>query len=594
MRVADLLATLDIAAMECLDDDSFRLLGTIPAWLRRLRPGVAAEQEGFQPGKIWPFLEHFLVDAADFWAQHKAGPLLSGPWCETDSAGNTYALEASARRLGRSKLLFLQLLGSAYEEHQAILQKARTTSLDYHRLIRTEEALRHSEAKLAKMLAQIEQSHADVVSILNQLRLGTAMLDEHGCITFVSQACQRLLGKSQEGVVGKPWEQVTPFSSQVKAQLQAMAADPPQHRSKLPAHLETPQGQHYWMEIEVQDDPRDRRRKIIVLYDMTEVHDLRRLLDEKAQFYDLIGKSEPILRVYQQIRELARVDTTVLIEGETGTGKELVARAIHFASHRQDKPFIAVNCAGLTESLLASQLFGHKRGAFTGAIADHQGLFEAAHRGTIFLDEIGDIPLSVQTNLLRVLQEREITRLGESKPRKIDLRILAATHHNLPDEVAKGTFRVDLLYRIRVARVHLPPLRERREDIPLLASAFLAQCRAAIGKPVHEISREAMRLLMTYSWPGNIRELKSAMEFAVIHSTGTVLHAEDLPPECAEFGLPAFPTGGPLRQDQQRLLAALEQAQGNRTAAARRLGISRATLYRRLSNLEILPPPYHA
>ncbi|ETX03321.1 MAG: hypothetical protein ETSY1_00480 [Candidatus Entotheonella factor] len=320
---------------------------------------------------------------------------------------------------------------------------------------------------------------------------------------------------------------------------------------------------------------------------MTEVHDLRRQLSEKAQFHDLVGKSEPMLRIYQQIRDVARVDTTVVIEGETGTGKELVARAIHAASHRASRPFVAVNCAGLTESLLASQLFGHRRGAFTGAIADQQGLFEAADGGTLFLDEIGDIPLNVQTSLLRVLQEREIIRLGEARPRSIDVRILAATHRNLQEEVEKGAFRADLLYRIRVARIHLPALRERRQDIPLLTSTFLAKCRAEIGKAVEEVSHEAMRYLLDYAWPGNVRELRSAIEYAVIRCRSAVIPADDLPPELHESTpLPACPQESPL-DEKQRLLAALEQARGNRTAAARLLGMSRATFYRRLTSFGI-------
>ena len=283
------------------------------------------------------------------------------------------------------------------------------------------------------------------------------------------------------------------------------------------------------MEVDVQDDPRDPPAKIFFLYDVSEIYDLRRLLNEKAQFHDLVGKSEPMQQVYQQIGDLAKVDSTVLIEGETGSGKELVARAIHASSHRSEKPFVAVNCAGLTESLWGSQLFGHKRGAFTGAISDHQGLFEAANGGTLFLDEIGDIPMNVQTSLLRVLQEQEITRLGESKPRKIDVRVIAATQHNLSEEVAKGRFRVDLLYRIRVARIQLPPLRARREDIPLMVAWFLGQCRAAIGKPVQNLSQEAMQLLLEYSWPGNVRELKSAIEFAVIRCKGSVLQPKISP-----------------------------------------------------------------
>jgi DNA-binding NtrC family response regulator len=255
---------------------------------------------------------------------------------------------------------------------------------------------------------------------------------------------------------------------------------------------------------------------------------------------------------------------------------------------RRGQPFIAVNCAGLTESLLASQLFGHKRGAFTGAIADQIGLFEAADGGTLFLDEIGDIPLAVQTNLLRVLQEREITRLGETRPRKIDVRVLVATHRHLSDEVAKGTFRADLLYRIRVARILLPPLHARREDIPVLVGAFLGQARATTGKSIQDVSPETLRLLLAYTWPGNVRELKNAIEYAVIHCQGTVLQPDDLPPEVlasspAPFLLPHRP-----RDKQARLLAALEAAGGKRAVAARLLGISRATLYRQLARL-----PHH-
>jgi PAS domain S-box-containing protein len=449
---------------------------------------------------------------------------------------------------------------------------------------------KQTEAKLAELVAQLQQSRDDLISLLNLLRLGTAMTDEAGGITFLSQTAQHLLSIPQGGVVGRRWDDVCPFDEQDKTRLKAMAQRPPRLRTKVLVRSETPDGRHYWIDIDIQDDPRDPRRKIFFLYDVSEVHDLRRLLDEKAQFYDLVGKSRPMALVYQQIRDVARVDSTVLIEGETGTGKELVARAIHSASHRQDKPFVTVNCAGLTESLLGSQLFGHKRGAFTGAIADHQGLFEAANGGTLFLDEIGDLPLTVQTSLLRVLQEREIVRLGESRARKIDVRILAATHRHLAEEVAKGHFRADLLYRIRVARIHLAPLRERREDIPLLVGTFLRQCRAATGKSVHDVSSEAMGMLLAYPWPGNVRELKNAIEFAVIRARDTVIHVEELPPEILETcGTKAAAGDRASGDEKTRLLSALAEAKGKRTVAARLLGVSRATLYRRLAELAVSP-----
>ena len=311
---------------------------------------------------------------------------------------------------------------------------------------------------------------------------------------------------------------------------------------------------------------------------------------ETGKYQDLIGKSHSMQLIFHQIQEFSRVDSTVLIEGETGTGKELVARAIHQASHRKDHPFIAVNCAGLTESLVASQLFGHKRGAFTGAVSDQQGLIEAAEGGTLFLDEIGDIPLTVQTSLLRVLQEREITRLGESRLRKVDVRVLAATHHNLAKDVTTGTFRADLLYRIRVGRVLLPALRERREDIPLLISHFLNQYRATTGRLVEAVSNEALRLLMVYAWPGNVRELKHAIEFAVIRCPHSIVRPQDLPPEVVNQD-ERFPVA--LQEEiaptpeKDKILTALKETGGNRSAAAKLLGISRLTLYRRLARLGI-------
>lgn len=313
---------------------------------------------------------------------------------------------------------------------------------------------------------------------------------------------------------------------------------------------------------------------------------LQSQLADHGKFHDLIGRSPSMRALYEDIRKVAAVDATVLIEGETGTGKELVARAIHLSSRRASQPFLAVNCAGFTESILGSQLFGHKKGAFTGAIDNQQGLFEAAHGGTIFLDEIGDISPAVQTNLLRVLQEREVTRLGESKPRKVDVRVVAATHHNLAVDVEKGTFRKDLFYRIKVARLPLPPLRERRADIPLLAHAFLGQFRSVMEKPVHQVSPDAMQVLVDYAWPGNVRELKSAVESAMIHCKGAIVQVEDLPPEIlhSEAGAVYVPF---QRQDERtRMAGALQQTGGNRSEAARLLGMSRRTFYRRLAEYE--------
>ena len=444
-----------------------------------------------------------------------------------------------------------------------------------------------AENRLRELLSQVERSRNDLDSILNALLIGAVMSDENGRVVFMNTAARHLFARDGLGLA---WQELFGLNSEDSYNFKLLTEKPTQERSRVPLHFDRSDGRRIWLEVDVKDDPRDTRGKIFFVYDVTEVHNLRRLLDGRAQFHDLLGKSKAMQQVYQQIRDLSQVDSTVLIEGETGTGKELAARAIHASSHRKDKPFIAVNCAGLTESLLSSQLFGHRRGAFTGAIDDQQGFLEAANRGTLLLDEIGDIPIAVQNQLLRVLQEREIVRIGESRPRKIDVRVLAATHRNLSDEAAKGNFRSDLFYRIRVARITLPPLRERREDIPLLTASFLAQLSAASGKRVTEVSDDALRLLTGYPWPGNVRELRSAIEFAVIRCRGAVIQADDLPPEIFEpTNLASALSTDSLNDDKVRLLDALGRSRGNRARAARLLGISRATLYRRLSDLKINP-----
>lgn len=340
----EVVASLDMVVMECLENGRFGVMGKLPSWFRQLYPAVAVDPDDVPVRTMSPFLEHFLVDAEAFWRGCQPGRLASGPWRESEAG----ALEACAIWAGGRQFLCIERLGTAYEQTQSVLQKARENHLDYQRLQQLEAALR--------------TSHDDLLSILNELRIGTAMLNEDGRVTFLSDVCQRLLGTEASAVLGKSWKAAVP--DPLQAVLLEMSERPAPERTKVPVHLTTDAGQHYWMDVDIQDDPRDTRRRIICLYDMTEVHDLRRQLSEKAQFHDLVGKSEPMLRIYQQIRDVARVDTTVLIEGETGTGKELVARAIHAASHRASRPFVAVNCAGLTESLLASQLFGHRRGAF--------------------------------------------------------------------------------------------------------------------------------------------------------------------------------------------------------------------------------------
>lgn len=301
----------------------------------------------------------------------------------------------------------------------------------------------------------------------------------------------------------------------------------------------------------------------------------------------LIGSSPPIVEVYKTLARATLSSSTVLIHGESGTGKELVARAIHENSERKVKRFIAVNCGALTETLLESELFGYVRGAFTGAQGDKKGLFEEADGGTLFLDEIGDITPALQVKLLRVLQEGEVKPVGSSRQVKVDVRIIAATHRELSKLVAQGKFREDLFYRLKVIEIEIPPLRERKEDIPELAQLFLKKYARKAGKPIHSISPEAMKALHVHRWPGNVRELEHQIERAVTLTSASVLSVDDF-----ELGTeePLPRPGGPgaagdqkSLEDMERvhILKVLRDVEFNKSKASEILGIDRATLYRK-------------
>ena len=301
----------------------------------------------------------------------------------------------------------------------------------------------------------------------------------------------------------------------------------------------------------------------------------------------MVSRSLEMQRVMDLAKTIAKVDSTVLITGESGTGKERIARFVHDNSARLDGPFVAINCAAISESLLESELFGHSRGAFTGAIADRPGLFEAASRGTLFLDEVGEIPVPMQVKLLRALQEREVRRVGENKSRPINVRIITATNKDLLPEVAAKRFREDLYYRLKVVELPVPALRNRREDILPLARILLAEASVRMKRSVEGFTGAVADHLLGYSWPGNVRELANVMERAVAVTTTNRVNIEDLPPELRSVAPTVFPiTQGPLRplEDIERdyILSVLEAKGGNRTQAAQTLGIGPATLHRKL------------
>jgi DNA-binding NtrC family response regulator len=312
----------------------------------------------------------------------------------------------------------------------------------------------------------------------------------------------------------------------------------------------------------------------------------------------MVGHARAMREVFEAVRRVAPTETTVLITGETGTGKELLARAVHDLSERAGGPFIPVNCAALAEGVLESELFGHVRGAFTGAVTDRKGLFAAAAGGTIFLDEVGDVSLSLQQRLLRVLQEREVTPVGAVRPESVDVRVVAATHRELAEEMEMGRFRQDLYYRLNVFRIDVPPLRERAPDIPLLVEAALTRLRERSTSPsVATFSPLAMRLLRAYPWPGNVRELFSVVESAVIRAGSTRIEAQHLPPQIRdperrgqEPGLEERYRASDPESEREAILAALDEAGGSRSRAAELLGMSRTTLWRRMKEFGLGDP----
>ncbi len=318
---------------------------------------------------------------------------------------------------------------------------------------------------------------------------------------------------------------------------------------------------------------------------------LRQKLAKQYSFHDIISKNCRMQEIFELVREISGLKSTVLIQGESGTGKELIARAIHFSGDRAPKPFVGVSCAALAETLLESELFGHERGAFTGAVSQKKGKFEMADGGTIFLDEVGDISPKLQLDLLRVLQERSFYRVGGSEEISVDVRVIAATHRDLSEAVQAGTFRDDLFYRLNVINIQIPPLRERREDVPLLVRSFIERLSHELGKEIEDITESGLKMLIDYNWPGNVRELENAVERAIVTCKASVLSDEDFSfLEHNGIRRPAWnvPDNLPLQSVEKQVIeATIKRTGGNIKEAALVLGIDRSTLYEKIKRYEI-------
>jgi DNA-binding NtrC family response regulator len=317
------------------------------------------------------------------------------------------------------------------------------------------------------------------------------------------------------------------------------------------------------------DLKRERNRNIL----------LSQALEKRYSFGNILGKNSRMQEIYELVSDISNTDSTVLIQGESGTGKELIARAIHFNSHRKTKPFVVANCSAYSQNLLESELFGHEKGAFTGAIRRKIGRFELAHGGTIFLDEIGEVSPPTQILLLRVLQDRRFERVGGEETLEVDVRVIAATNKNLMEEMRKGTFREDLYYRLNVIPIFVPPLRERKDDIPLLTSYFLQKFSREKGKEVTSIGSEVMELFLAHSWPGNVRELENVIEHASIITKKDKILPKDLPQYLLQKPLPNQQLFSLKDHERDLILKTLEETKWNKHKASKKLKITRSTLY---------------
>jgi len=421
--------------------------------------------------------------------------------------------------------------------------------------------------------------------ILDNLSDGIIAHDKERRILFFNRAAEEITGYQRQDILGKDCHEA--FGGAFcgdRCSFKDGAPDSFEHAT-YPRNILTPEGKRRRIEMRVTGMHNNTGAFVGVLAsfrDLTELIGLRRQLGELSHF-GIVGQDPKIIQIFKEIQDLATSDYPVCITGETGTGKELVANAIHDESLRAGKAFVPVNCGALPEGLLESELFGHVKGAFTGAVRDKKGRFEMTDGGTLFLDEVAELPKAVQAKLLRVLQEGTFERVGGEEQISVNVRIITATNKNLKREVEKGSFRDDLYYRINVVPIHMPPLRERRSDIPLLVTHFLRKA-AEEGREGAGFSKEAMAVMEDYAWPGNVRELQSAVRFALVKAKGSAIRPEHLPLELKEWKERQGPRRLKRKLDLERVKTALTQTGGNKAKAARILGVGRATLYRFLAD----------
>ena len=423
--------------------------------------------------------------------------------------------------------------------------------------------------------------------ILNNLKEGILAHDMDRKILFFNDAAEEITGIKREAVLGRDCHEA--FGAPFCGQRCSFCSDTAtiQDKCEHTINLNTIDGRNRVLEMSVimMKDENDQEVGALATFrDMTELIDLKMDSGKLFSFSNIIGRDSKMVDVFRQIRDVTQYDFPVHIYGETGTGKELVAHAIHNESRRGGAPFVPINCGALPEGLIESELFGHVKGAFSGAIRDKKGRFELADGGTVFLDEISELPKLMQVKLLRFLQEGSFEKVGGEKTTSVDVRVISATNKDIKKEVQRGNFREDLYYRLNVIPIAVPPLRDRKNDIPLLVEHFLGQLPEIEENKKPAISDEALAMMMDYRWPGNVRELQNAVQFSIVRCRGGAILPDDLPMELKEL-IVEKPHRGPSRKlDATMVKAALTKTGGNKAKAAKLLGVGRATLYRFLGS----------
>jgi PAS domain S-box-containing protein len=454
----------------------------------------------------------------------------------------------------------------------------------------------HDQSPLADLINRIDYEERSLKLILDNLDLGIFTVNRGGHITFFNKAAELLTGYSRREVLGKSSADLFGQNSLNVPNLLNEATAGEDLRRSVRSSMTTRDG----IKVPVRADYlplRNESRQVVgglaTLHDLTLVQQLNEVISERYSLHNMIGREPAMQRVFELARMVSGSDATVIIEGPTGTGKDLLAKVIHSQSRRAERPFVKVNCAAVPENLLESEFFGYVKGAFTGAERNKPGRFQLADGGTIFLDEIGDLPLSLQAKLLRVLEDREFYPLGSRQTVRVDVRIISATNLDLEQMVARGRFREDLFYRLNVMRIELPPLRQRRADIPLLIRHILKRLGAARASRVSGISKAAFEVLLNYPYPGNVRELENILEHALIVCQGEEIRRQHLPGyvQTTDRRLAPAPPAAAARgegaedEDRVRIREALRRSGGRRNQAARLLGIDRTTLWRRIKRL---------